>query len=55
MQFSKNKKVRNIQYTNTISTQTSTIPIIPLFSSQYRKYDMIAIANSGSTCNFCNR
>jgi hypothetical protein len=57
MQFSKNKVVRisepikHVYLTN----ETQILPMKPLLSSQYRKYDMISIANSGSKCNFCNR
>ena len=59
MQFSKNKFHRQQQYypQDNISfvNETQIVPMKPLLSSQYRKYDMISIANSGSKCNFCNR
>jgi hypothetical protein len=58
MQFSKNKFSRNsepIKHSSIIN-ETQIVPMKPLLSSsQYRKYDMISIANSGSKCNFCNR
>lgn len=56
MQFSKNKYSRQQQYypQHNISVINETLKQ-PLLSSQYRKYDMISIANSGSKCNFCNR
>ena len=57
MQFSKNKFSRNsepIKHSSIIN-ETQIVPMKPLLSSQYKKYDMISIANSGSKCNFCNR
>lgn len=61
MQFSKNKFYRkseviqsNLSYIHVFDNKQD-VQIQPLFSTQYRKYDMIAIANSGSKCNFCNR
>ena len=59
MQFSKNKFYRKIDPINQTSSYNNILPsaniIQPLFGTQYRKYDMISIANSGSICNFCNR
>ena len=59
MQFSKNKFSRKSEpiqpkYVSFIN-ETQIVQTKPLLSSQYRKYDMISIANSGSKCNFCNR
>ena len=59
MLFSKNKFVRMSEPIKTknisVINETQILPMKPLLSSQYRKYDMISIANSGSKCNFCNR
>ena len=59
MQFSKNKFSRKSEpiqpkYASLIN-ETRIVQTKPLLSSQFRKYDMISIANSGSKCNFCNR
>lgn len=59
MQFSKNKfshksyPIKTNHYS--LINETPIVLLKPLLSSQYRKYDMISIANSGSKCNFCNR
>ena len=59
MLFSKNKFHRQQQYypqhNISLINETQIVTMKPLLSSQYRKYDMISIANSGSNCNFCNR
>lgn len=59
MQFSKNKFYHKsepvqLKYASLVN-ETQIVATKPLLSSQYRKYDMISIANSGSKCNFCNR
>lgn len=61
MQFSDkngvNRKSETIQpkYPS-LTNETQIVPTKPLLSSfQYKKYDMISIANNGSKCTFCNR